>query len=790
MIQKMLNKNWKFLLDDPLRADRHSYWDKGHDDRSWKAVTLPHDWSVEYPFSQDYSSGTGYVTGGIVWYRLRFSLPEEVRGKKLFLHFDGVYKNSQVWVNSYYLGKRPNGYVSFSYDISEQACFGEQENVVAVKVSHTDLADSRWFTGSGIYRKVYLSIQDEVYLENDSLFFQAKEVNRKSALLEIQATISNDSDHEEEVILRHELKDAELRVVMQKEYTLILKAKESRMNVLQETLEKPKLWSDREANLYQLTTTLVYQQEERVVDQRKVGIRKITFDPNKGFFINDENRKLKGVCVHHDAGALGAAVTANVWKRRLEKLKAMGCNALRCSHNPHMPELYELCDEMGFYVIDEAFDEWEGPKNKWSTGHNVYPPLHQGYYEEFPQWHEKDLKAMVLRDRNYPSVILWSIGNEIDYPNDPYCHPMFDTMTGNNDANKPAAERMYNPNKPNAERLSVIAKQLVKQVKEVDESRPVTLAAAYPEMSTYLGFIDELDVVGYNYKEEFYEQDHQRFPEKPFMGSENGHGYGQWLAVKNNDYISGQFLWTGIDYLGEAHGWPIRGSGAGLITTAGFEKAHYYYRQSLWAEEAMVKVLVSRDFSDGLFKELSSSWTGTPGEKLSLRIFTNCEEVEIFLNGGKISRKNYDEQKGFIDVEVEYHPGILRVVGYKNGGHGAEESLETTGAAARIRLSAYDAKVCADGESIIQIEGEILDAQGLLCTQDASKIYVEVEGEAQFVAMDNGDLSDTTIYTSKQRHAYQGRFIIYLRSTQTQGKVKVTCRSNGLQAGSVEVETK
>ncbi|MBN2222944.1 MAG: beta galactosidase jelly roll domain-containing protein, partial [Vallitaleaceae bacterium] len=367
MIQKMLNKNWKFLLDDPLRADRHNFWDKGYDDRAWKSVTLPHDWSVEYPFSEEFSSGTGYVTGGIAWYRLRFSLPEEVRGKKLFLHFDGVYKNSQVWMNSYYLGKRPNGYTSFSYDISEQACFGSLENVIVVKVSHTDLADSRWFTGSGIYRKVYLTVQDEVYLENDSLFFQAKEVSEKSAVLEIQTTISNDCDHEEEVILRHELKDVEQKVVLQKEFSLALKAKESRMNVLQETLEKPKLWSDKEVNLYQLTTTLVYHQEERVVDQRKVGIRKIAFDPNSGFFINDVNMKLKGVCVHHDAGALGAAVTANVWKRRLEKLKAMGCNAIRCSHNPHMPELYELCDEMGFYVIDEAFDEWEGPKNKWST---------------------------------------------------------------------------------------------------------------------------------------------------------------------------------------------------------------------------------------------------------------------------------------------------------------------------------------------------------------------------------------------------------------------------------------
>jgi hypothetical protein len=297
--------------------------------------------------------------------------------------------------------------------------------------------------------------------------------------------------------------------------------------------------------------------------------------------------KFKGVCVHHDGGCLGAAMKKEVWRRRLELLKKSGCNAIRCSHNPHMPELYDLCDELGFMMMDEAFDEWENPKNKWSTGHNVYPPRHQGYYEDFPAWHEADLRTMVKRDRNHPSVIFYSIGNEIDYPNDPYCHPMFSEMTGNNDNNKPAAERQYDANKPNMERLSVLARELVAIVKDEDSSRPVTVAAAFPELSTRIGFIDEIDVVGYNYKEHLYAEDHKRFPEKTFLGSENGHSPEAWKIVEDNSYVCGQFIWTGIDYLGEAHGWPIRGSGAGFITTAGFAKDEFNERSKLWGGKGL-----------------------------------------------------------------------------------------------------------------------------------------------------------------------------------------------------------
>lgn len=788
-----LENNWKFHLGEVEEA-----WYKGYDDSGWRDVVIPHDWSVEQPFDKAYSSGTGYLAGGIGWYRVRFSLPDEYRGKKISLLFDGVYKNSQVWCNSYYLGKRPNGYVPFSYDISEKTFFGNTDNEVSVKVTHTDIADSRWFTGSGITRKVRILVEEVVHTVQNGIFFSTLYDNDcKSAQVKISHEIINENSDKASVSIVSTLSDAEGKIVLELSSSTEFDCGEKKTITLNGCVNHPSLWSPESPYLYRLNTVLsINGGKAYKVYSENVGIRVFRFDADKGFFLNGKSLKFKGVCVHHDGGCLGAAMTKEVWERRLSALKEMGCNAIRTSHNPHMPELYELCDEMGFLMMDEAFDEWENPKNKWSTGHNVYPPKHQGYFEDFPEWHEKDLAAMVLRDRNHPSVIMWSIGNEIDYPNDPYCHPLFGEMTGNNDNNKPVAERMYNPDKPNMERLAPLAKELANIVRRYDTTRPVTLAAAFPELSSRLHYFDALDIVGYNYKEHLYEDDHRRFPKLPLLGSENGHGYKEWKAVKDNDYISGQFLWTGIDYLGEAHGWPIHGSAAGLLTLAGFPKARYYRRKSFWSDTPtayLATVKYEENYEE--WKPLYESWNYDSGDKVLVRLFTNQEKAELFLNGKSLGIRKGLNEDGFMEWLVTYESGELKAVVFKSANSDntlISCLLYTTGKPSRLLLSRWNSnskkeKNICDSHPVYQVEITVTDNENRLVADAECIIKAQVSGAGVLSGLENGNLADNTPYSAPYRKTYCGRMIAYIRRTGP-GSITLHVHSDKLSDEKLDIE--
>lgn len=817
-----LNDNWKFHYGECEEA-----WYKGYDDSTddWKSVFLPHDWSVTMPFSPEYSSGTGYLAGGRGWYRCRFKLPAECAGKRIFIHFDGVYKNSMVWCNSYYLGKRPSGYVSFSYDITDQAVFGDEENEVSVKVIHDDIADSRWFTGSGITRKVYVTIQEQVYPKEYGVFFNTESIaeDGSSAQIAVHHTFYNKTGKAQTIYLESKLIDHEGKEV------LTLKSYKNAEDNPDKTskdwvrgsLKNPHLWSVEDPYLYRMESRYKIDDDtgkakKYLVDVSMVGIRTVTFDPDKGLFLNGESIKLKGVCVHHDGGCLGAAMKKEVWQRRLEALRAAGCNAIRCSHNPHMPELYDLCDHMGFLMMDEAFDEWENPKNKWSIGHNVYPPKHQGYYEDFPMWHEEDLISMIRRDRNHPSVILYSIGNEVDYPNDPYCHPMFDTMTGNNDANKPENERRYDKNKPNMERLSVLSKKLTAIVKKKDPTRPVTVAAAFPELSTHIGFIDGLDVVGYNYKEEFYEQDHERFPAKTFLGSENGHSYKAYRAYKDRDYICGQFLWTGIDYLGEAHGWPVHGSTSGILTTAGIPKPEYLRRKTFWSDEPTVSILTRR-VSDGTsdWLPMSNSWDYEEGEDILVRVYvtdsllTDDSSLAIYLNGELVDEFDKRNEDNAFEFVMSFKAGTLWAELDEN----VSGELRTPGAFHHLEIEKWDEpdaitgenfeeasaktgylyqfKVMAVDENKVPLRSAVPGEEFFIPRdKDTSEfinfetgnpkfmdnfpeIAVTVEGAGELVGIDSGNVSDTTPLSANRRKLWNGEAVVYVRRTG-EGEIAVT----------------
>lgn len=795
-------------------GDAPDAWQAWFEDGDWETVPLPHDWSVHGPFSKAYSSGTGYVAGGTGWYRIHIAPDEAWRGKHIRIHFDSIYKNSRVWCNSTYLGERPNGYISFGYDVSN--CFRfDADNIISVYVDRRELSDSRWFTGSGITGRVTLSIMENIFPADDGIFFHTPKVDDTTADYEIVNKLVNATDKNSLVTVTNVIFDNSGKLVGESVSQTTIMAHTSMQVKNTGTIQAPRLWSPENPNLYTVKTYLSYQKSYQV-HEMKVGIRSFRFHPDRGFFLNGTPYVLKGVCLHHDAGCLGAAVPYEVWCRRLIKLKKMGCNAIRMSHNPHMPELYTLCDLLGFFVMDEAFDEWEGPKNKWWQGHNVYPPKHQGYFIDFPVWHERDLTDMIQRNRNHPCIILWSIGNEIDYPNDPYCYQSFASktdslLTGNNDANKPEADRMYNAARPSAGRLTALAKQLCGIVKTADDTRPVTLAAAFPEHSAKLGFTDAVDVAGYNYRENLYAEHHLAYPDKPLLGSENGHRLEDWRAVTDNEYIAGQFLWTGIDYLGEAHGWPVHGSDAGLITLAGFEKPGYYRRQSFWADEPMIHLTTIRKTDSCVtswgeeaenayaceFAPSVENWNYCTGEMITVKCYTNLKSIELVLNGKRLGTYEKDHDKDCIITTVRFESGTLTARSSENDTR-VSHSLYTTTAACQMdiqecTLSQEDCEIIADAigyrNPVHQLELTMRDGNGKRVYHDSTLLTVTVENGA-LLGLENGDLADVTSYTAAYRRTYRGQLIIYVadtKDTTTSTPLTVTVRGDMVRTETIRI---
>ncbi len=767
-------RRWTFTLSDQPEA-----WAKGFDDRSWRAVTVPHDWSIELEFSPAWSSGTGYLPGGVGWYRAHVALAElgELGGRHVRLVFHGVYKNADVWANGYHLGGRPSGYAEFSFDLSEVLSYPtDGDLVLSVRVEHTDISDSRWYNGSGITRRVTLEVHEAVRLAEHGTSFSTLIADASEASVEIAQRLVNETGEDLTVGIEHELMSLSSRRRHTVAVETPMRAGASAEAVAAAQVLQPDLWSDTDPHLYRLTTRLTWRQagqEHHATYEAVVGIRTFRFDPDHGFFINGERRVLKGVCLHEDAGCLGTAVPADVWLRRLLKLRQMGCNAIRMSHNPHGPELYRLCDALGFYVIDEAFDEWENAKNKWWQGHNVWPPRHQGYARDFHAWHRRDLEAMVDAHRNHPSIIAWSVGNEIDYPNDPYVSALFAEMTGNNDARKTARQRTYDPSRPDARRLVPIARRLAEIVRGRDTTRPVTIGAAYPELSTRTGLTGVFDLVGYNYKEHLYEEDHQRFPATPLVGSENGHGYDNWLAVVNHDYVAGQFLWTGIDYLGEAHGWPIHGSGAGLLTVAGFEKPIFHLRRSWWTDEPMAYI-ATRPHAEAADKTfwshpIARRWNDAGAEPMEVLCFVSGDAPRLSCGDQEIPL-TFDSEHGYWTAVTGPRPAPLVLEARQGGAVVATDKLEGRGPAARLDAAIWHpppqaAGRCADAGlelgGIVQIECALRDAHGEAAAEETT-ITADVD-RGELLGLESGDLGDNTPYAAPSRRTLDGRLVVFVR---------------------------
>lgn len=753
--QENFGASWLFHLGDVSGAEK-----PGFEDASWQEVDIPHDWSVKGRLSPDLASCTGYLPAGIGWYRKHFDGEALASVPKVYVYFEGVYNRSSVYLNGNLLGYRPNGYNSFAYDLTPYLN-KNGENVLAVKVDHSRVADSRWYTGSGIYRDVYLVKASDVHFAKWGVGYVLKSVEKGRATVAVDVKVEGLEEFSEKgFTLKLNIRDAEGKEVVRttkkltSEQTLSLK------------ISKPNMWNLDSPYLYSLNAEIL-DNRNKIIDFCTIpmGLRELQFDPDKGFFLNGKNMKIKGVCLHHDAGVLGSAVPVEVLERRLCELKALGVNAIRTSHNPQSPVFYDLCDRIGLLVMDEAFDEWEFPKRKWVDGWNVGEPAYEGTFDFFEEWGEKDLRDMVLRDRNHPSVFLWSIGNEVDYPNDPYSHPVLDG--GNSDFSQPAYGG-YKPDAPNAMRIGEIAERFATVVRSCDTSRPVTGALAGVVMSNQTAYPGAVDVVGYNYTESRYTLDHKAYPNRIIYGSENGHSYEAWKAVKDNDFISGQFLWTGTDYLGESRAWPSRGFYSGLLDFGNFVKPRGWFRASLWADRPVCYLGTSAVLSDTI--DAWDDWNYATGQTVRVLCYTNASSVELFLNGKRIGERKYADKdlskEGMFSWDVGYVPGTLKAVGYD--AEGKEESqYEITTNLRPYALKAYlvgeEDTLNVGSGSVVQVAVEILDDNGRRVKLADNEITCTLSGDATLLGLEGSNNSDMTDYTDNVHRAYRGRLLAYIK---------------------------
>lgn len=778
--------DWRFSKSDSAMAMAPKF-----DDTSWRVVRVPHDWSQEEPFSPDYGSGNGFAAGGIAWYRKHFTVDDSVRSQRVSVEFDGVYDHAEIWLNGHFVGGRPYGYSSFSCDLTRYLIPGA-DNVLAVRVDHSRYADSRWYTGSGIYRHVRLVFTDPLHVAQWGTYVTTPQVSTEAAQVQIETDIVNDTTGHRAFTLDLEVIDPAGHVAGHDQAINRLPAGARQSFKRQIAIASPQLWSLETPQLYTLRTRIIV--DDQIVDETTTpfGIRTFAFDPATGFTLNGQPYKLKGVCLHHDAGSVGAAVPTAVLEHRLRQLKAIGVNAIRTSHNPPAPELLDLCDRLGLLVQDEAFDEFTPTKKKWVEGWNVGEPSRYGYGEDFTEWAERDVADMVRRDRNHPSIIMWSIGNEIDYPNDPFSDPVLGPK--------------YRPQNPPASDLVKFAGPLATAIRRLDSTRPVTMALASVEMSQAVGLTDLLDIVGYNYQELRYGQDHAAFPKRVIYGSENLHTYAAWRAVADNDYISGQFLWTGFDYLGEAHAWPERARDFGLFDLAGFKKARGWFRESLWSDQPMVYVAAA--FATDA-TQASTGNQGTPaldrtrrapseenwnwpaGSSLTLTGYSNCPEIELTLNGRSLGvRSAADAVEGVLTWTVPYEPGTLRALGRRDGKVVAEFTLQTAGPADHIELrpiTAAPTSLVVPGEPpTTMVEYFVVDAAGVRVPNAAQDVTFTLSGPARILGIGNGDLNDDTSSIDAEHRAYQGRGLAIVQRTGD-GPVTVHASAPGLRTAPIEL---
>ena len=785
------DNDWRFHLGYVENGQ-----DIGLNDTSWRLLDLPHDWSIEGEFNKDNPAGVGggALPGGIGWYRKSFEIKESDNDKLIFIDFDGVYRNSQVWINGHYLGMRPYGYSSFRYELTPYLNYGNKKNILAVKVDNSEQPNSRWYSGSGIYRKVWLVTTNKIYVDHWGTFITTPEVNSGSAKISVNTKVRNASGQNQKATVKTSILNKEGEQVAETENTVEV-IKDSLMEVSQEfTVKNPELWSIGDPYLYKAVTTI--ECDNLLCDDYTTpfGIRTFNFDIAKGFFLNGKPMKIYGVCDHHDLGCLGAAINKRALERQLEILKDMGCNGIRTSHNPPAPELLDLCDKMGILVMDEAFDMWKMRKTKYD------------YASDWDKWHVRDLEDMVLRDRNHPSIIMWSIGNEIREQGD--------------------------------ESGITIARELASIVRNLDTTRAVTSNCNDTKTSNYIIRSGALDIVGFSYHRNDYKTFPVDFPGQKLIGSETtsaletrGHydmpsdsirvwpvrwdrpfssgnpdntcsAYDNcrvpWGAtheealkqVNKYDYVAGMFIWTGFDYLGEPtpYEWPSRSSYFGIIDLAGFPKDAYYLYQSEWTDQEVLHIFPPWNPECWTtVKDGKPNWKN--GDSVDVWAYTNCDQVELFLNDKSLGIKKKSDDEFHIMWRVKYNPGTLKAVGKKDG----KEILlneKTAEAPAKILLEPDRKVISADGKDLSFVTVSVLDKNGTIVPYADNLINFNITGEGKIIGVDNGSETSHEPFKANYRKAFNGMCLVVIQAGNKEGEIKLDAASEGLEKALTVINAK
>ncbi|KOP36905.1 glycoside hydrolase family 2 [Flavobacterium sp. WLB] len=789
------NADWSFHLNDSLTNK-----DTIGTSTKWRTLDLPHDWSIEGKFDEKSPAGYGggSLNGGLGWYKKTFKISKEDINKKISITFDGVYKNSEVWINGHYLGKRPNGYIGFQYELSPYLNYGEKTNEIIVKVDNSKQPNSRWYSGSGIFRNVWLETTDKLHVEHWGTYVTTPKVTAEKALVNIETRIQNDHLESKKLTLVTTIYKEDKKVTSGSTTYITLTPKSGTLLNVKAEVESPVLWSVEKPELYTAVTEILV--DDKIVDQYKTnfGIRDFKFDLNKGFILNGKQVKIKGVCMHHDLGPLGSAINTRAIERQLEILKEMGVNGIRTSHNPPAPELLDVCDKMGFIVMDEAFDMWKQNKTKYD------------YANDWDKWHRQDLADQLRRDRNHPSIFIWSIGNEI-------------------------------PEQWNETGVE-IAKELAEIVRINDKTRPLT-AAMNPPVNMNIDAVTLqfekknvqfnaiaksgiLDLIGYNYAHQTYEYHQKNFPNTPFIATETTSGletrgyydavsdtikkwpvrwdlkftegnpgntvsaYDQvqapwgstheatWKVIKKHDFLSGMYIWTGFDYIGEPtpYEWPSVSSYFGIVDLAGFPKDVYYMYQSEWTNKTVLYVF--------------PHWNWKAGQTVDVwAYYNNADEVELFVNGKSVGKRSKKGDDLHVMWRIPFQAGTLKAISRKNGKTVLEKEIKTAGNPSQLKLTADRSTIKADKNDLSFVTVDILDEKETLVPNANNEINFSLTGNGKIVGVCSGDPVSHESYKGNKHTALAGKCLVIVQSGDKTGRVELTAKAKGLKPATIVITT-